>query len=100
MKRRILLELLELHENWLSESYACVKWGGSWSHNSGYVLELDRVLSCPLSYFQYTLMTLVNYRIISLVLLLYCMLMTFYYWHRRLHLYRNYCGPVSRNLTQ
>ena len=32
MKRRIPLELLEPLQNWLSESYACVKWGGSWSH--------------------------------------------------------------------
>ena len=32
MKRRIPLELLELLENWLSESYACVKWGESWSY--------------------------------------------------------------------
>ena len=32
MKRRIPLMLLELLENWLSESHACVKWGGSWSH--------------------------------------------------------------------
>ena len=35
MKRRIPLVLLELLENWLSESYACVKWGGSWSHIFG-----------------------------------------------------------------
>ena len=32
MKRHIPLELLELLENWLSESYACFKWGESWSH--------------------------------------------------------------------
>ena len=32
MKRHIPLGLLELLENWLSESYACVKWGESWSH--------------------------------------------------------------------
>ena len=32
MKRRIPLELLELLENWLSESYAYVKWGESWSY--------------------------------------------------------------------
>jgi len=32
MKRRISLELSELLENWLSESYARVKWGESWSY--------------------------------------------------------------------
>ena len=33
MKRCISLELLELLENWLSESYSCVEWGESWPHN-------------------------------------------------------------------
>ena len=32
MKRDIPLQLLELLENWLSDSLACVKWGSSWSH--------------------------------------------------------------------
>ena len=32
MKWRISLELLELLENWLSESYAYVKWDESWSY--------------------------------------------------------------------
>ena len=31
MKRYIPLQLLELLENWLSDSFACVKWGNSWS---------------------------------------------------------------------
>jgi len=32
MKRDIPLQRLELLENWLSVSLACVKWGSSWSH--------------------------------------------------------------------
>ena len=32
MNRDIPLQLLELLENWLSDSLACVKWGSSWSH--------------------------------------------------------------------
>jgi len=32
MKKDIPLQLLELLENWLSNSLACVKWGSSWSH--------------------------------------------------------------------
>jgi len=31
MKRHIPLQLLQLLENWLSDSFACVKWGSSWS---------------------------------------------------------------------
>ena len=31
MKRYIPIELLQLLENWLSDSLACVKWGNSWS---------------------------------------------------------------------
>jgi len=32
MRRYIPLQLLHLLENWLSNSYACVKWDNSWSH--------------------------------------------------------------------
>ena len=31
MKQYIPIELLQLLENWLSDSLACVKWGNSWS---------------------------------------------------------------------
>jgi len=31
MKRHIPLQLLQLLENWLSDSFACVKWVSSWS---------------------------------------------------------------------
>jgi len=32
MKRHILVDLLKILENWLSEFYACVKWFASYSH--------------------------------------------------------------------
>ena len=32
IKRRIPAELLDLLENWLSDSFACVKWDNSWSY--------------------------------------------------------------------
>ena len=96
MKRYIPIELLQLLENWLSDSTAGVKWGNSWSQifkiSSG--VRQGSVLS------PFLLMILLSYKIIGLVNSLYCTLMTFCYCDGRSQHSRNCYGLVSRNTSQ
>jgi len=96
MKRYIPIELLQLLENWLSDSTAGVKWGNSWSQifkiSSG--VRQGSVLS------PFLLMILLSYKIIGLVNSLYCTLMMFCYCDGRSQHSRNCYGLVSRNTSQ
>jgi len=99
MKRCIPLDLLVLLENWLSDSFACVKWSNSWSRVFKMTSGVRQGSVLPLFYLRYILIILLSYRVIELVHLLYYMRMIFYYWHHRSQHSRNCYGHVSRNFT-